>query len=479
MTVPEHAARGKAARSHVPRQAHAEIDFADDRDPVAVLEEQAATRIPELVPIRYGRMLVSPFAFYRGAAAIMAMDLARTPSTGLRAQLCGDAHLSNFGVFASPERALIFDINDFDETIPGPWEWDVKRLAASMAVAGRGNDFSRTQRRAVVRATVGAYREAMAEFAAMPTLALWYVRLDIDRALREYNHGLDQAAVRRTQKDLAKARTRDSTRAFAKLTRLVDGQARIRSDPPLIVPLKELVGEQADQRQIEHGIEEILTSYSETLQSDRRHLLRHFRMVDLARRVVGVGSVGTWAWVALFLGNNDEPLFLQVKEAQPSVLERYVGKSAFDNQGARVVAGQRLMQGASDIFLGWKRSRLRVAGQTDAYVRQLYDWKGSAEVDAMTPQAMTLYGRMCGWTLARAHARFRRPDGDCRLPGKVGCVRSCPGGVRGNLRRPQRARLRGAAGGGRQRSGGDAVRALIRVRCRTTARRGRHSSRQP
>jgi uncharacterized protein (DUF2252 family) len=371
------------------------------------LEQQAATRVPELVPIRYGRMLVSPFAFYRGGAAIMAADLARTPNTGMRAQLCGDAHLSNFGVFASPERKLVFDINDFDETAPGPWEWDVKRLAASLTIAGRSNAYPEQARRSVVATTVRSYREAMVRFAAMRNLDLWYVQFDTAQALSEYRQGLDRKLVKQAEANLAQARTQDSLQAFAKLARLVEGEAQLVSDPPLIVRLAELVGAEAEREPVEGAVRELLEAYQQTLQSDRRHLLEQFRLVDVARKVVGVGSVGTAAWVALLVGlDGDDPLFLQVKEAQPSVLEPYVGGCAFVNHGERVVAGQRLMQAASDIFLGWTHARLSVTGQPrDYYFRQLKDWKGSAVIDGMSARAMAVYGVMCGWTLARAHAR--------------------------------------------------------------------------
>jgi uncharacterized protein (DUF2252 family) len=407
MTRAEHAVRGQAARTQVPRASHAQIEFADNRDVIGLLEEQAATRVPDLVPIRYGRMLVSPFAFYRGGAAIMAADLARTPNTGLRAQLCGDAHLSNFGVFASPERNLVFDINDFDETTPGPWEWDVKRLTASLTIAGRSNGYSEPTRRGVVETTVRSYREAMAGFAAMHNLDLWYVQFDTERVLRDYSQGLDRKLVRQAEADLAKARTQDSLKAFAKLARLVEGEAQLVSDPPLIVRLAELVGAEADREPVVGAVRELLEAYRQTMQPDRRHLLEQFRLVDVARKVVGVGSVGTAAWVALLVGmDGSDPLFLQVKEAQPSVLEPYVGGGAFTNNGERVVAGQRLMQAASDIFLGWTRSRLEVVGQPrDYYFRQLKDWKGSAVIDGMSARAMAIYGTMCGWTLARAHAR--------------------------------------------------------------------------
>ncbi len=406
-TPAERAARGKAARAEVPRSTQAEIEFPKRRDPVGLLEDQAASRVPELVPIRYGRMLVSPFAFYRGGALIMAADLARTPDSGLRTQLCGDTHLSNFGVFGSPERNLVFDINDFDESAPGPWEWDVKRLAASFAIAGRENGFSTKERRAAVLATVRSYREAMAAFADMHNLEVWYSHLSIEQAFAEFSAGVDPKRVKRQEANIAKARTKDSMSAFEKLTHIVDGEPRIVSDPPLIVPIDELVEASNTREQIMDELRELIRAYRRTLETDRRHLLEQFRFVDVARKVVGVGSVGTRAWIALFLGvDNQDPLFLQVKEAQPSVLEQFAGKSTYSNCGQRVVAGQRVMQATSDIFLGWQRVAKGLDGQQrDFYFRQLKDWKGSAEVEGLLPAGMNAYGRLCGWTLARAHAR--------------------------------------------------------------------------
>ena len=406
-TRAERAARGKTARAEVPRSVHAEIDFPAGRDPVALLEEQATTRVPELVPIRYGRMLVSPFAFYRGGALIMASDLSRTPNSGIRVQLCGDAHLSNFGVFGSPERNLIFDMNDFDETAPGPWEWDLKRLAASFSIGGRETDFSDKDRRNVVLDTVRAYREAMNTFAGMRNLDVWYAHLSVEQAFAEFTAGIDKKRVRKVGADIAKSRTKDSMRAFAKLTEIVDGEPRIISDPPLIVPIAELLPADSDRDAFESEIRNIIRSYRRTLQTDRRHLLEDFRFVDLARKVVGVGSVGSRAWIALFLGADDQdPLFLQIKEAQASVLERFLGKSQYTNCGQRVVAGQRLMQAASDIFLGWHHVSDGLDGnQHDFYVRQLKDWKGSFAYEGAVPAGAAAYGRACGWTLARAHAR--------------------------------------------------------------------------
>ena len=407
LTLPERAARGKAARAEVPRSAQAEIDFPKRRDPVALLEEQAVSRLPELVPIRYGRMLVSPFAFYRGGALIMASDLARTPNSGIRVQLCGDAHLSNFGVFGSPERRLVFDMNDFDETAPGPWEWDVKRLAASLAIAGRENGFSGKERRKIVLDTVRSYRQTVAVFAGMSNLDVWYSSLPVEQALQEFTRGVDPKRLKKVEANLAKARTKDSMHAFEKLTHVVDGERRIISDPPLIVPIDELIPASMQRHEIVGEIQGLVRSYRQTLETDRRHLLEQFRFVDMARKVVGVGSVGTRAWILLFMGVDlDDPLFLQVKEAQPSVLEQFVGKSEYKNSGKRVVAGQRLMQANTDIFLGWQHVSSGLDGkERDFYVRQLKDWKGSFEFEAAVPAGAGAYGKACGWTLARAHAR--------------------------------------------------------------------------
>ena len=370
---------------------------------------QARWRVPELVPIRYGRMAASPFAFFRGAAAVMASDLAGTPASGLRVQACGDAHLSNFGTFASPDRRLVFDLNDFDETAPGPWEWDVKRLAASFAIAGRENGFKAKQRREVVLTVVGNYREAMRGLASLSDLDVWYARLDVEALMAslgaEVKRAAGKKAVKRAERNLLKARSKDNLRAFDKLTHTVDGELRIISDPPLIVPIEELLpaGETRDLQQM---MIDLLGSYRSTLQGDRQHLLDRYRFRHLARKVVGVGSVGTRAWVALFTGVDDnDPLFLQAKEAEASVLEPYAGSSRFKNHGRRVVEGQRLMQAASDIFLGWCPAVGFDGRDRDFYVRQLWDWKGSADVESLTPGAMGVYAQMCGWTLARTHAR--------------------------------------------------------------------------
>jgi uncharacterized protein (DUF2252 family) len=407
LSVAERVARGRAARAEVPRSGHASFEPAAHRpDPVQVLEDQAQTRVPELVPIRYGRMLVSPFTFYRGAAMIMAGDLAATPRSGLTVQCCGDAHLSNFGVFASPERRLVFDVNDFDETLPGPWEWDVKRLAASMLIAARENEFAAKHQDQVVLDTVAGYRTAMAEFAGMTNLDVWYAHLDIETALADLGSQLQPRQVKRTEKALAKARTRDSMSAFSKLTHVVDGQPRIVAEPPLIVPIDDL-GEDSERDEMFDFLHQQLRSYRESLPHERRVLLEQFRLTDFARKVVGVGSVGTRAWIALMLGRDDQdPLFLQMKEAEASVLEEHLGQSEFANHGERVVTGQRLMQSSSDIFLGWLHVPSGLDGRPrDFYGRQLRDWKGSAEIERMVPSGLAQYGRLCGWTLARAHAR--------------------------------------------------------------------------
>ncbi len=403
----ERATRGKGARAGAPRSSHAGFEPRPGRpDPVALLEQQAASRVPDLVPIRYGRMVVSPFTFFRGGALIMASDLATTPTSGLRVQLCGDAHLSNFGIFGTPERNLIFDINDFDETLPGPWEWDVKRLVASFAIAGRDRRFTRAERRAVMLATAGEYRTAMRDFARQRNLAVWYAQIKIEKLLAELESELGAREAAKTEAVIAKARTRDSIRAFRKLTHLVEGEPRIVSDPPLIVPLEDLLDEVALTDNPEAEVRAMLRQYRRTLASERRHLLEQYDIVHIARKVVGVGSVGTRAWIVLFMGRDGrDPLFLQVKEAQRSVLEQFLPASAYGNCGQRVVAGQRLMQSASDLFLGWKRVAVAEGVHRDYYVRQLHDWKGSVDVDTMSPGHMLDYGRLCGWTLARAHAR--------------------------------------------------------------------------
>jgi uncharacterized protein (DUF2252 family) len=393
-------AAGKAARRRAPLESHREFAPAPDRDPVGLLLSQAQTRVPELVAVRHGRMLVSPFTFFRGAALPMAADLAATPVSGLRAQLCGDAHLSNFGGFGSPERRLVFDVNDFDETLPGPFEWDVKRLVASLVVAGRDNGFAAGDIKKAALAAAARYRQAMREFAAAPTLAVWYSHLDVEDAIARFKLQLKKSQVRKTEKMAAKLKTRDSTQAVAKLTTVVDGQREIVSDPPLIVPLEELdAGASYDM------LRTLVGGYARTLPPDRQHLLGRFRLTRVARKVVGVGSVGTQAWIVLMEAEDDDPLLLQAKQAQPSVLAAYAGASEYDHQGERVVAGQRLMQAASDIFLGWERTADPGGSYTDYYVRQLRDWKYSAPIERMGPEQLSDYGELCAWTLARAHAR--------------------------------------------------------------------------
>ncbi len=405
LSYADRVARGKKARAVAPLESHAEFTPGGSRDPVGLLAGQAASRVPELVPVRHGRMLVSAFTFYRGAALPMAADLAATPASGLRVQLCGDAHLSNFGAFASPGRRLVFDVNDFDETLAGPFEWDVKRLAASLAVAGRDNGFPAKARRKVVLAAAEAYRTAMRAFAEQPLLAVWYAHVDIEQAIGEVRSELKAKRFKATEKLLAKAHTSDSTKALGKLTTVDGGQRRIISDPPAIVPAEEVFsGVQADA--VYDQIRAVLGTYLRTLQSDRRHLLEQFTLVQVARKVVGVGSVGTRAWIVLMdAADGAEPLFLQAKEAQPSVLAEYCGGSQYANQGERVVAGQHLMQAESDIFLGWTTVPGPDKAGRDFYVRQLKDWKFSFPVELMIPSGMTAYARACGWTLARAHAR--------------------------------------------------------------------------
>jgi uncharacterized protein (DUF2252 family) len=411
LTRDERTAAGKKARKEIPRSSHAEWEpFADRPDPVELLEAQAVTRIPELVPIRYGRMSVSPFTFFRGAALLMSSDLAHTPRSGLNVQACGDAHLSNFGGFASPERELIFDLNDFDETLPGPWEWDLKRLAASVAVAGRARGFKAAERRDLLLGGVRRYRQAIGRFADMSNLEVWYSMLSRE-LLQGAMSGLKAAHRKefksRVEKASAKATTKDSMKAFNKLTTRVEGHLQIISDPPVIVRAVDLLP--ADEaRDMQATMAQLFDEYKITLQDDRRRLLEGYRFVDLARKIVGVGSVGTRCWILLLEGLTAEqdPLFLQFKEAQPSVLEGFLGESEFENHGRRVVEGQRLMQSASDIMLGWLHTEKGFDGRPrDFYGRQLWDWKFSADVDTMTPRIMGPYVEMCAWTLARAHAR--------------------------------------------------------------------------
>jgi uncharacterized protein (DUF2252 family) len=432
-SLDERLAAGRQARDRVPPSSHSGwLPAADRPDPVGLLEEQDRTREPDLVPVRHGRMMVSPFTFYRGAAKIMAADLSGTPVAGLGAQLCGDAHLSNFGAFASPERRLMFDLNDFDETLPGPFEYDVKRMAASFLIAGRNNGFSKADARAAALASVTAYREAMAGFAQMPTMQVWYAHFEEEQyqafvrgAQAELAKGEKKAtkkeqqkdarqekiakeAARRAEKNLAKARTRDSLQALSKLGEMVDGKYRIVSQPPIVVPSRDLAATFGlSPEEVLPVLHEQFRAYRATLQSDRRHLLERFEIVDAARKVVGVGSVGTRAFIVLLQGRDaDDPLFLQIKEATASVLEGYLPRSRHRNHGERVVHGQRMMQAASDIFLGWTKG-LDVSRHF--YWRQLRDMKGSALVELMAPVTLTYYARLCGWTLARAHARSGDP----------------------------------------------------------------------
>ncbi len=405
-TVEERVARGKAVRADVPRSAQAEWEPSPDRvSPVRLLEEQAETRVPELVPIRYGRMLVSPFTFYRGAALLMAADLANTARTGLHTQLCGDAHLSNFGAFAAPDRRLVFSVNDFDETLPGPFEWDVKRLVASFAVAGRDRGFDDKQREGVNLAVGKGYREAMSGYAARGNLDLWYTRVNVEDLMAEVQRVATVKERKRAERNVAKTRTKDSLKAFAKLTEIVDGEPRIIGDPPTVTPIEDLFP--ADRaHEFEGVLHGIFRSYRRTLPGDRRKLLERYRFVHAARKVVGVGSVGTRAYIVLLLGRDgNDPLFLQFKEAEASVLERFLGKSEFANHGQRVVEGQRLTQAASDIMLGFVKVEGVDGVKRDFYIRQLWDEKGSALVELMEPTIMTFYAKACGSELARAHAR--------------------------------------------------------------------------
>jgi len=364
--------------------------------------------VTELVPIRYGRMAASPFAFFRGAAYVMAADLASTPNSGMTVQLCGDAHLSNFGGFAGPARRLLFDLNDFDETLPGPWEWDVKRLAASLTIAARQRHFDARARRRIAVASMGRYRETMRAFARMSNLDVWHSRVEFEEILSRVHGRLDHEALRRARQNIAKARRKDRMRALSKLTHVVDGEPRFISDPPLIVPAAELLEEYGlpDRETADEHVRELVRAYRATLPGELRRLVESYRYVDFARKVVGVGSVGTRAWIVLLLGRDaEDPLFLQVKEAQRSVLEPFARRSAFKNQGQRVMQGQRLMQAAGDIMLGWIRTTGVDGRERDFYVRQLWDWKVSADVDGMDPTGLELYGGLCGASLARAHAR--------------------------------------------------------------------------
>jgi uncharacterized protein (DUF2252 family) len=405
-TPKQRRAAGKALRADAPLDAHGAFSRAPtSRDALTLLEEQAADRLPELGPIRYGRMLESPFAFYRGAARVMAADLAPAPRSGLTVQMCGDAHASNFGLYGSPERRLVFDANDFDETLPGPFEHDVKRLVASLVIAARGMGVGRKQRRVLAVAVGSRYREAMAQFAASRDIDVWYSRIDADELQQQLTDQLDGAARKRLAQALVKARTRDTLQAFGKLTEVVDGRLRIRAEPPLLVPLRDVLPE-TEAGDLEAAFRGLIRQYRASLQDDRRTLLERYSFVDMARKVVGVGSVGTRCWVVLLVGRDaDDPLLLQIKEAAPSVHAEFVGKSRYSNQGQRVVTGQRLMQQASDIFLGWQRTSGIDGTERDFYVRQLRDWKGSLEISGLRPEGLMIYGQQCAWCLARAHAR--------------------------------------------------------------------------
>jgi uncharacterized protein (DUF2252 family) len=407
-TLTDRAARGKAERAAVPRWGHAEWDPGAERpDPIALLEQQSSTRVAELVPIRYGRMLLSPFAFFRGAAFVMASDLAHMPRTRLRVQLSGDAHLSNFGIFAAPDRRLVFGVNDFDETLPGPFEWDVKRLVASFAVAGRDRGFGDGERRSAALRAARSYRLAIRDFAALRTLDIWYARLEVDEITERWGREVRAEDLQKIERNIAKRRAKDHLRAFNRLTEVIDGERRIISDPPLIVPVAELVP-LAERDRIVGAIRAVLRAYRRTLLGDRRRLLESYRYADTARKVVGVGSVGTRVWILLLLGrDDDDPLFLQLKEAEASVLEPFLGKSEFANHGQRVVDGQRLTQAAPDAMLGWTSAEdVDGSGATrDYYVRQLWNGKARANLEEMDPKTFVLYAEICGWTLAHAHAR--------------------------------------------------------------------------
>jgi uncharacterized protein (DUF2252 family) len=410
LTPAERAEKGRRLREQVPRSSHAEFSTDAERpDPVSLLMEQSAGRLPDLVPIRYGRMVASPFSYFRGAALPMAYDLSRTPATGLPVQACGDAHLGNFGLFGSAERRLVFDINDFDETLPGPWEWDVKRLTASLEIAARENGVRKRDRTAMVQAAAARYRIAMREFAGMSNLKVFYASADIDAIQERLQGRLTSKQQSRLTKGIAKAQSRDSMQALQKLTRVVDGKPQIVPDPPLVIPLDNLMPNDLDRNELEKGLLSAVEGYKRTLSADRRYLLDQYQsgMADVARKVVGVGSVGTRCWIMLMLGrDSDDPLFLQMKEAGPSVLSAFAGRSRFQNQGQRVVDGQRLMQAASDAFLGWHRLNPAPDGVVrDFYIRQLRDWKFSLDTQDMPPNRLSGYGQVCAWTLARAHAR--------------------------------------------------------------------------
>ena len=405
LSVEERLARGRAARELIPLASHGTWKPPARRgDAVAMLERQSAKRIPDLLPIRYGRMVSSPFAFFRGSAAVMASDLAGTPTSGLRAQLCGDAHLMNFGLFRTPERALLFGLNDFDETLPGPWEWDLKRLAASFEVAGRDLTLTAPQRRRIVLTTARSYRESMAEFAGQTNLEVWYARLDAQKLLEDLEASRDEQR-KNVARVVRKALRKDNLGAFDRLIEQRDGSMRFCVDPPLLMPVAVLLDE-AERRRYLTSMRDFLSQYRSSLAPDRRVLISSYRMVDVARKVVGVGSVGTRCWVVLMLGrDSSDPLFLQLKQANRSVLEPFAGPSRYRQRGRRVVEGQRLMQAASDPLLGWYRVRGFDGRTHDLYVRQLWDGKASVDLTTLNPEGLDRYARICGWTLARGHAR--------------------------------------------------------------------------
>jgi uncharacterized protein (DUF2252 family) len=406
----ERAEAGRKVRSRLPRSSLGDwVPGPDRRLPLDVLADQETGRVPELVRIRHERMAASPFAFYRGAAAVFSADLATREHSGLVVQLCGDAHLANFGSFASPERIEVFDLNDFDETLPGPFEWDLERLAASFEVAARSNTFDRVERMGIQRHLTRSYCAAMSRFAASGYLQVWYARLALDDVLERWGNQVSAAEAEQFERRIRKARSKDSLKAFDKLTSSVEGQPRFVSDPPLLVRVEELV-DPAEHRDTHELIARSLQSYHHTLQPNWRRLLERYRFVDLARKVVGVGSIGTRCWVALLMGRDaQDPLLLQVKEADASVLEPHLGASRWPTHGQRVVEGQRLIQSASDVFLGWERLVGLDGIEHDYYVRQLWDRKGSADLDGMSPRLMAVYAQMCGETLARAHARTGDP----------------------------------------------------------------------
>ena len=405
-SLDERRVHGRDLRARVPHERHATwVPPAARVDPISMLERQGESRIEELLPIRYGRMAASPFAFFRGGAAIMAADLAGTPTGGLRAQLCGDAHLMNFGMFETPERSLVFGLNDFDETLPGPIEWDVKRLAASVEIAGRDLGFDPADRNRAVLATVRAYREAMVAFAEQRNIEVWTARLPAEELRLRLAGMADRRSDHAVKKSIDKALRHDHLAAFDKLIECEDGDVRFTSDPPLLVPVEELLHGDQRSRYVE-VITGFLEQYRESLSPHLRALVESYRFVNMARKVVGVGSVGTRAWVVLFEGRDaGDPLLLQVKEAQHSVLEPYAGASAFSSQGRRVVEGQRFMQTASDSLLGWYRLNALDGQMHDFYVRQLWDGKSSIDVTKLTAAGLRAYGDSCGWTLARGHAR--------------------------------------------------------------------------